>query len=300
MKRIRAIFLRNVHAQSMVEVGIFGSVIIFLVAALVKNVVTTSFSQQYALRTMREALTIAQNKRDAGKDPIGDPVLVQKPYNLTIIEDRLFPGVTKYGVTERTPYITSTNAVFSKDLFGQPYDLVNAPGSYGNRVDVPVLNMRINGFQKKPPFTLGAWMPFGTGNDLRCDVAVRNSPGGGMAWKRDSSQTLKDIIKHQGRAICIVGGFPTPVFQKLPSDPAEYYMMDPRAGDINPYDPSQGLQPDVQIITNSNGTLTVPADKKPSTAAIHQTDSIRRKIMTNKGAVFIDTSIGGPARSHTW
>ncbi len=294
MIRVRAISWRNVQAQSMVEVAIFGGVIIFLIGALVKNVVTTSFAQQYALRTMREALTKAQAGVPA-RDPIsGDSISVQKPYNLIIIEDRLFPGVTKFGSTERTPYITSTSAVFTNDLFGAPYDLNNAPGSFGS-TDIPVLHMRMNGMKKD--FTLGAWRPFSGG----CVVAKRNPPGSDSSWKPEalSNDDFKKIMVERGRVLCYLGGFPALVFQKEPpDDPPQYYAIDPRAGEMNPYDPSQGLQQTSSIETQSKGTLVVPASGKGSSSTNKQTDRVYRNVLGNNGAVFWFNTPISYTRSH--
>ncbi|MBF0122642.1 MAG: hypothetical protein HQL21_04430 [Candidatus Omnitrophica bacterium] len=291
MRKNRVIFWKCVDGQSMVEVAVFGAIIVFLIGALVKNVTTTSFAQQYALRTMREALTGASEKRFAFMDPLtNDKIKIQKPYNLLIVEDRLFPGVTKYGSTERAPYITNTNAVFSKDLFKAPY--------MGSDVEVPVLHMRVNGRTFK--YTLGAWRQMG---NTGCSMAERTEPSsGGIAWKSvtKTAEDLVKIMKEDGRAMCYDGGSIAPVFQKLPSgEPPDFWMMDPKAGQMNPYDAKQGLQPDVIIKTTSEGTLTVPTNGKGSTSTIEQGDVVTRFFNTNQGQMPIVTSIKSN-RSHSW
>lgn len=303
MFRAPLFFVVDRRAQALVEVAIFGVIIISIIGMIVKSVVTTSLAQQAALRTMREALSEAQ-KEYRVTDVRGKTVWRQKPYNLVVLEDRLDIGASKYGMQERIPYWSKANAVFSRNLFSGASDLSqDAPGEF----DIPVLHMKINGVLFE--FPTAAWKEFAYSASANCPRPVRKAPGSaGAAWHTEPvpKKDFEEAMKTQGSILCW-DGYATRVFAKpFAGETPRYFALSSTAQTdslgrpvINPFDATQGLHSDLLIETDSEATLTVPVNGQGSETVSEQTDVIRRRVRTNAGDVWATTRIQNK-RNRSW
>lgn len=291
------------RAQALIEVAIFGVIIISIIGMIVKNVVSTSFAQQAALRTMREALTEAE-KEHRVTDARGNVVWRQNPYNLIVVEDRLDVGASKYGMKDRMPYWSKANAVFSRNLFSGISDLsTGTPGVF----DIPILHMKINGVLFE--FPTSSWREFVYSEPKDCYRPVRKAPNTtGRGWdvvqveKKDFEKTMET----QGSILCWYQGALRVYAKPFPGDGPRYFALDPRLPKdslnrpvINPFDATQGFHSDILIETDSEASLTIPASGQGSGTFSDQTDVIRRRVRTNAGNVWATTRIEN-IRQRNW
>ncbi len=123
--------VRNVLAQSMSEIAIFGAVIIFISGVILRTGFGNSLQMNQDLRTMRYAMQQSylsgrrlQSKRNSA--------------TVLLVEDRLdIDSRDKFGSRERIPFMTSASATYSQNLF--------MPNDYGRANELPVMDMFING-----------------------------------------------------------------------------------------------------------------------------------------------------------
>ena len=118
-------------AQTAVELAVFGSILIFVMGATIRTVMSRAQQQTALLKATRMALTMShkttETKQVAGRN-MG---------TVLIVEDRLTAASSKYGAVDRMPFMTQGAGVHSANLF--------MPVDYGDSDDLPVFDMYVNG-----------------------------------------------------------------------------------------------------------------------------------------------------------
>lgn len=140
-------------AQTIIELAVFGAMIVFMVGVIVRQSLQFSYFQNQPLRAMRFALATSYQYSEGLKDtrpaaPKKQSIQGLQSRNnasILLIEDRLTADAAKFGTIDRSPYINSASGTFSRNLF-MSQDI----GEYYN---LPVFDMMVNGIHF--PFTTG-------------------------------------------------------------------------------------------------------------------------------------------------
>ncbi len=126
------------RGQAAGEVAVFGAIIIFLIGATIRTAISTSYTQNQQLKTMRIALLKSLEGSNAGNSS-------RNTTSITYVEDRLSPDFGKYGALDRTPFVSSASGTFTNLLF-YPVDEADLPNA------MPIMDVYING--QHFPFTM--------------------------------------------------------------------------------------------------------------------------------------------------
>lgn len=150
---------KNVRAQTAMELAVFGAILIFVVGAIVRQALSAGSMQNEYLRATRQAMSTSY-RYSSGLMGIGGANGTASHQTATIlfVEDRLTADSAKYGAIERTPYMVSAAASYSRNLF--------LPVDAGENHNLPIFDMFIN----------GKHFPFRVAQFKRVDLA-RNCAG---------------------------------------------------------------------------------------------------------------------------
>ncbi len=133
------------RAQAVLELAIFGAILIFLIGSLIQQGASASYQQNFQLQSMRRALLKSyQTSYGLTTDPHKGRIITKdgnssrNNASFLILEDRLSPAVTRYGVLDRQPIMimgggSMTNRLYNISDWDQLKD------------DIPVMDMKING-----------------------------------------------------------------------------------------------------------------------------------------------------------
>lgn len=110
MKLFKQYLKDNPKAQTAMELAVFGSIIIFVLGAIIKQVIAITYQQNQQLKSMRMAMATSYQASELGQSG-------RNTANIIIIEDRLGVGMDKYGAVDRVPYIHFGNATHTRNLF---------------------------------------------------------------------------------------------------------------------------------------------------------------------------------------
>lgn len=120
-------------AQAVIELAVFGSIVIYLIGLIISQTTATSYQNDYQLQAMRMALLSSYQDAQAGSSK-------RNSANFVILEDRLSTGFGRYGTSDRQPFFISGIGTMSKHLF-KPVDWSDV----SNQSEIGVSDMRING-----------------------------------------------------------------------------------------------------------------------------------------------------------
>ncbi len=150
-------FSKFLKGQTALELAIFGAVFTFVFAAMIRSAVNNNFTQAENLKAMRLALQKSfESSTSSFDNNAGD--ISRATASLLFIEDRTSPDANKFGSLQRTPYLVSSTATFSRTLF--------KPMDYGDIEDIPIFDVFVNGHHFT--FTTAAFK----------EVDISTDPGG--------------------------------------------------------------------------------------------------------------------------
>ncbi len=154
-------------AQAVIELAVFGAVLIFVIGLIVRQQINYSLVQNQQLRAMRWAMALShmhsEGLIDIGGGSDGD--MSRNNAGVIVVEDRLTADAGKYGAVNRIPLIAMGDATHSRNLY--------MPMEYGERYNLSVTDMIING--QHFVFTTG---------DFRQVNLDPSSGGCPVLWKR--------------------------------------------------------------------------------------------------------------------
>jgi hypothetical protein len=116
--------------QVVVELAVFGAILVFMVGIIVRQALMSGYRQNAILRTMRQAMTISHQYTR------GDNAS-RNVTSLLLIEDRLTSDSGKYGATDRIPFVIQGIASHTRNLF--------LPVEAGEAHNLPVFDVIVNG-----------------------------------------------------------------------------------------------------------------------------------------------------------
>lgn len=132
-------YLRAQRAQTAMELAVFGAILIFVVGAIVRQALSAGYMQNQSLRAMRQAMTTSYRYSAGltGGGGGGSGDASHQTTSILFIEDRLTAESAKYGAIDRTPYVVSAAATYSRNLF--------LPVDAGEDFNLPVFDIFVNG-----------------------------------------------------------------------------------------------------------------------------------------------------------
>lgn len=145
------IYLADKKAQALVELAIFGTILLGALGFFLTNILVFNYSENLNMQTFRWTLEKAYQERKTYNN-----------VNLIVIDDRAYPEFNNpLAIPSRLPLISSNNAVWSNDLL-----LSWDKDDYGDREDLPQLTIRVIdkneslGYREYN-FTLAGWIHTG-------------------------------------------------------------------------------------------------------------------------------------------
>lgn len=145
----------NNTGQSILELAIFGSILLFVLSLLVQYGLSLNYDQNLKMQTFRKALTLARQRADTSRQ-----------IELTVVKDQTIPNpADQFGASETSPYTAQASAAWTEHLnFG--YDNQLKP-----KVDLPHIDYIINGKQKSYTIANYGYM-YCTGSTIPCNYVV--------------------------------------------------------------------------------------------------------------------------------
>lgn len=269
MRKIIGMFPQKVRAQAIAEVAVFGAIILFLIASIVHQTVSTSFVQEHSLKTFRKAMALsAQEGRGV---------------SLLIIDDRLTPSVSKYGATERQPVIASSGGTFTQNLF--------MPMTCGNQKVVPVMNVIINGVDIKNiigrNLTTAAWVTKSC-SVFKTKTAKTGGCCSGVAWTEEvksASDVSSEVDEESGSSASydIDNDGSDEAITRIKG--GSCCVLDPNEGDIDTANPKHGLSAKMDFTANVSADFIVDNAKQTATRRKSQKNTICRYFVTKGGEI---------------
>lgn len=135
---------RSSQGQSVIELAIFGAILIFLIASIAQQGLSSGLAQNESLQATRQALLKSyQTSRGISQSPLGKnnarvKSAARNVSTFFFIEDRLSSGVTRYGAADRQPYISMASGSLTNKLFWvADWDDL--------QYDTPFFDLKING-----------------------------------------------------------------------------------------------------------------------------------------------------------
>jgi hypothetical protein len=138
-------FFSSPRGQAVIELAIFGAILIFLIASIVQQGMSAAFTQNDTLQATRQAL-LKSYKTARGTSRLPPDKLNKQFYksgsrntaSFLFLEDRLSAGVTRYGVADRQPIISQSSGTLSNKLFWvSDWDDLQH--------DLPLFDLKVNG-----------------------------------------------------------------------------------------------------------------------------------------------------------
>lgn len=121
------------RAQAVIELAIFGSIVIYLIGLIIAQGTSSSYQQEAELQAMRTSLLSSYQSARSG-------LALRNTASFMILEDRLTSGSGMYANTDRQPFMSVGSGTMSMHLF-KPLDWEEV----SNQSEVPVMDVRING-----------------------------------------------------------------------------------------------------------------------------------------------------------
>jgi len=130
LRQEKQYFLKR--AQALIELTVFGSILIFILAVIISQGVDAAIANSRNARLMREALALSYHGGYGNISP-----------SFVVVEDRIAPGVTKYGEIDRQAFMFSGNGTLSYWMYYTPDADEKAATQYttlfvnGRRFNIP-------------------------------------------------------------------------------------------------------------------------------------------------------------------
>lgn len=307
-RKLNKIF--NNKAQSILELAIFGSIIIFLLSVLIQYGLNFNTSQHLSLQTFRKALEIAKTKTLAESPQVQE--------SLTVIKDLPTPNPSDpFGIAETSPVMAQASALMSRDA-SAGYDTL----SYS---ELPKVDIMINGV-KKTYTTAGFGDAIAKGRryhkkktnyGIVQQLKTWDTPVGPAWFWQDiegkkvrvgDSLALYDFNRsvslQSGKTVTVVKTDREP--DEGDKDIKEFWYLDNTRGDIDttiqPEEGTpQGLQPGYikEVTTEASIEKTETGSGISTTRKANIKEIIKRKVKTNRGDEEISTEVEQDKTS-TW
>lgn len=128
---------RQQLAQTITELAVFGTVLIFVIGTIVRLSMSYGYSQNNNLKAMRMAMGESFRYSHGLKGVGGDGDASRNIATVIIVEDRLTSDSAKYSSLDRAPQLAMGSATHSRNLF--------MPVEAGEYYQMPAVDMYING-----------------------------------------------------------------------------------------------------------------------------------------------------------
>ncbi|NLE65291.1 MAG: hypothetical protein GX606_05195 [Elusimicrobia bacterium] len=284
------------RAQAVMEVAIFGSVLVFLIAAILSSGTSAAFQQRAQLSLLSEALRKSQSS--------------QSNVSIMVVEDRLSPGAAKYGPSDRAMYVASASATLHNQLFytADAGEFSGPCGSRGNKT--PYMYVRINGQEKC--LTTARFLTQSCSRFCTIEPATSSSgrntascssqcfPPGNPTWcySCKSAGAVQSELDEGASSVSydVNGDYVEELVFSINGGSCQ--TLDYTKGDYNSADPTQGLQPDMEITTRQEASLETGPEHGQGGAWLggrfvkNQTDVITRKFKGNYQTFSFTSTVG--------
>jgi len=121
----------NRSGQAILELAIFGSLLLFVLALLVQYGLSLNYDQNLQMQTFRKALALAKERAGTSQQ-----------VDITVVKDQAIPNpADQFGASETSPYIAQASAVWTNRL-GDEIE------NWLPKADLPHIDYIINGQQK--------------------------------------------------------------------------------------------------------------------------------------------------------
>ncbi len=135
---------RSQSGQAVIEIALFGAILIFLIGVILRTHLSHSFSTNHQVRAMKLALQQSY-LGSVGKIPNSS----RNSASILFIEDRLSPDLNKFAAIERNPFVANGSGTMT-DRLNYPIDF----GEVGH--NLPIMDIFVNG--QHFPLTVGAYV----------------------------------------------------------------------------------------------------------------------------------------------
>ena len=263
----------NKKGQALVELAIFGTVLIFCLTLLLRYGMNATYSQNTNMETFRKGFVRASSSdssRSGSFNPNwkyenANPALPSNHWrnvSYTVIKDK--PMLSASGIlpiAERTPVGSGVEAVRSIDMFARM--------EYGVQSDLPRVEYEVNG--KRYSFTIAGFKQCAEHSDMRTKEDIKDWDGRGVSWewKTVSKAEIGDSVDVDG------DGYEEYVLEKS-GDILK--LLDYQEGEVNLSEPivasareKGGLQGDYDKQINVAGSTF---RRRESASGITTTDTI--------------------------
>lgn len=105
---------RKQRGQAIIELTVFGAIIIFLIGAIVRQGMNSTQNENMTMKAMRKAMKESYMQSVLGP---GDGNTSRNNASFLIVEDRLSAEFSKYGSVSRSPFFAQGSGTFSINLF---------------------------------------------------------------------------------------------------------------------------------------------------------------------------------------
>jgi len=122
--------IRRQKAQTVIELAVFGAILIFVLGAIIRAAVGSGNQQHAMLKATRMAMTTSHLHSE------GKRIASRNLASVLIVEDRLSVASAKYGAIDRVPSMMQGSAVHSPNLF--------MPIDFGHEEDLPIMDLYVN------------------------------------------------------------------------------------------------------------------------------------------------------------
>jgi hypothetical protein len=279
---------RNKKAQALVELAMFGTVLLFCLTLLLRYGMNAAQQQNMTMQSFRKAFVRASSSNSGRSGNINpgwdyensNPPLPSNHWRnvgYTVIEDKpIFSASGVLPIVERVPMGASVDALRSIDMFGQM--------EYGDNRDLPRVEYEIN--DRRYSFTIAAYRSYTQHSDMRIKEDIPNWNGQGTAWrwKTVSSVNAGDSVDVDG------DGYEEYVMEKSEET---LKCIDYQEGEINLSEKiadsgreKGGVQPDYSkeaLVNNSTFTRKEDASGITTTDRINAQEIFSRTIKTRAG-----------------
>lgn len=213
--------------QAVIELAIFGGIVIFLIGGIVRSAISSSYQQNDQLKAMRMAL-LQSYRTSMLQAGVG-----RNSASVLFIEDRLSPEVSRYGSQERTPYVHQGGGTLSNMLMF-PVDVVDLTPGYQQNKNISMMDMFINGKQ----LTLSTSRASGKDNSTGTDVHGLGPPSGFASWYANGTvpDPANNGTRHykgwnfmcvEGEIGGVLGMFGCPIFYQIVINPGDRGILTP-------------------------------------------------------------------------
>ncbi|MBF0386475.1 MAG: hypothetical protein HQL20_01305 [Candidatus Omnitrophica bacterium] len=134
------------RAQAIIELAVFGSIFIFVVGSIFQQGYASMEYQQAQLQPMRMALLKSYMATKYISKDSGPEVFKRQSVSIHVVQDRLSPGLAKYGAVDRRPAIMSGSGSLTTGLM-YPVEWIDVSDPKKNAIGVTELTVNGQTFE---------------------------------------------------------------------------------------------------------------------------------------------------------